>query len=213
MARAFNDKSIGQDTAGAAPADVAAALDAFVARYVADFPDLVDPYDPQWRSPCETGVPYEAADGVEVIPWRPLRRAFADDFAGLERALEVPIHNDVKAYYGRYWSGGLEATAEEGHVSLILLWNPSDAQRLVENLIGHALAKRRARAALTVFFACTEPDSDLFLSIDNASGAVVLEAPGAKPIRTVAPSLTVFLRGLRPAAPGMHPERRVFPAV
>jgi SecY interacting protein Syd len=213
MARAFNDKTMGQDTAGGAPTDVAAELDVFVARYVADFPNLVDPFDPQWRSPCETGEPYESEDGVEVIPWRPLRRAFADDFAGLERALEVPIHDDVKAYYGRYWSGGLEATADEGHVSLILLWNPADAQRLVENLIGHALAKRRARAPLTVFFACTEPNSDLFLSIDNATGAVVLEAPGAKPIRTVAPSLTVFLRGLVPAAPGMHPERRMLPAV
>ena len=215
---------MGQDTAGGAPTDVAAELDAFVARYVAAFPDLVDPFDPQWRSPCETGDPYESrtqrgltppcpTDGVKVVPWRPLRRAFADDFAGLERALEVPIHDDVKAYYGRYWSGGLEATAAEGHVSLILLWNPSDAQRLVENLIGHALAKRRARAPLTIFFACTEPDSDLFLSIDNATGAVVLEAPGAKPIRTVAPSLTVFLRGLVPAAPGTHPERRMLPTV
>jgi len=204
---------MGQDTADGATPDVAAALDAFVARYVAEFPDLFDPFDPQWRSPCESGEPYEAADGVEVVPWRPLRRAFADDFAGLERALEVPIHDDVKAYYGRYWSSGLEATAAEGHVSLILLWNPSDAQRLVENLIGHALAKRRARAPLTIFFACTEPESDLFLSIDNATGEVVLEAPGAKPIRTVAPSLTVFLRGLVPAVPGTHPERRMLPAI
>jgi SecY interacting protein Syd len=137
----------------------------------------------------------------------------ADDFAGLERALETTIHDDIKAYYGAFWSGGLEATARDGHVSLILLWNPSDAERLVENLIGHALAKRRARSPLTVFFACTEPDSDLFLSVDNATGEVVLEAPGAKPLRTVAPSLTVFLRRLLPAAPGMHPERRMLPAI
>ena len=88
-------------------------------------------------------------------------------------------------------------------MSLILLWNPADAERLVENLIGHALAKRRARAPFTVFFACTEPESDLFLSVDNETGEVVLEAPGAKPMRTVAPSLTVFLRGLVPAAPGI----------
>jgi SecY interacting protein Syd len=83
----------------------------------------------------------------------------------------------------------------------------------VENLIGHALAKRRARAPFTVFFACTEPDSELFLSVDNATGEVMLEAPGAKPLRTVAPSLTVFLRGLVPAAPGLHPERRTLPAI
>jgi len=191
--------------------DVAAALAGFVDRYVESYPHLVDPFDPEWRSPCEIGEPFplEGRNGEQQIAWRPLRRAFADDFAGLERALEQPIHPDVKAYYGAFWSGGLEATAADGHVSLILLWNPADAERLIENLIGHSIAKRRARAPFTVFFACTEPESDLFLSVDNASGQVMLEAPGAKPLRTVAPSLTVFLRGLVPAAPGMHPERRM----
>jgi SecY interacting protein Syd len=113
--------------------------------------------------------------------------------------LERPIHPDIKAYYGSFWSGGLEATAAEGHVSLILLWNPADAERLIENLIGHSIAKRRVRAPFTVFFACTEFDSELFLSVDNDTGAVVLETPGAKPMRRVASSLTVFLRGIEPA--------------
>jgi len=189
--------------------DVSTELDAFVERYLAQYPRITDPFDAQWRSPCEIGEPFVAADDVQLISWRPVKRAFADDFAGLERALEVPIHPDIKAYYGAFWSGGLEAMVPDGHVSLILLWNPSDAERLVENLIGHALAKRRARSPFTVFFACTEPASELFLSVDNTSGAVVLEAPGAKPLRTVAPSLAVFLRGLEPAAPGMHPERRL----
>ncbi len=193
--------------------DVSNELDAFVARYLQQYPQLVDPFDPQWRSPCEAAEPFMSPDGVQLVSWKPLRRAFADDFAGLERALEAPIHADIKAYYGAFWSGGLEATAQDGHVSLILLWNPSDAERLVENLIGHALAKRRARTPFTVFFACTEPESDLFLSVDNTSGEVVLEAPGAKPLRTVAPSLTVFLRGLAPAAPWMHPERRMLPSL
>ena len=187
--------------------DVAVELGAFVDRYLARYPELADPFDPQWRSPCELGEPRQSADGVPVISWHPVKRAFADDFAGLERALELAIHPDIKAYYGAFWSGGLEATAKQGHVSLILPWNPADIERLVENLIGHALAKRRVRAPFTVFFACTEPDSDLFLSVDNASGEIVLEAPGAKPLRTVAPSLTVFLRGIEPASPGMHPQR------
>ncbi len=185
--------------------DVAIALAAFVERYLARHPTLVSPYDRDWRSPCEFSDPVASADGVELITWRPVARAFADDFAGLERALEMPVHPDIKAYYGAFWSGGLEATASEGHVSLILPWNPADIDRLVENLIGHALAKQRARAPFTVFFACTEPESELFLSVDNASGAVVLEAPGAKPLRTVAPSLTVFLRGLDPAGLAMLP--------
>jgi SecY interacting protein Syd len=185
---------------------VTAALDAFVVRYLAQYPTLFDAYDPDWRSPCEIAAPTHS-EGIDVVAWRPLKRSHADDFAGLERALELTIHPDIKAYYGSFWSGGLEATATEGHVSLILLWNPADAERLIENLLGHAMAKRRVKAPYTVFFACTEPDSELFLSVDNASGAVVLEAPGARPLRTVAPSLTDFLRGLTPAAPTLHPER------
>jgi SecY interacting protein Syd len=151
------------------------------------------------RSPCEIGEPIARADGTRVVPWRPRRRPFADDFAGLEHALEIAIHPDIKAYYGAYWSGGLEATAADGHVSLLFLWNPEDADRLVENLIGHALAKRRARSPFTVFFACTEAESELFLTVDNASGAVLLERPGHRPIRQVSDSLAAFLDGLEPA--------------
>ncbi len=186
---------------------VGAALDAFVARYLERYPSLEDVFDPQWRSPCETGEPY-AADGEHRVPWRPLRRPEgADDFAGLERALELTVHPDVKAYYGRYWSGGLEAEAPDGHVSLLLLWNPEDAERLVENLIGHALAQRRSRNPFSIFFACTEADSELFLSVENESGRVLLEAPGRKPLRVVAESLAEFLATLTPAPPELHPQR------
>lgn len=184
------------------PDDVGAALDAFIERYVAAHPRLDEPFDPAWRSPCELGEPYLDRGGERRVSWQPLRRRDGgEDFAGLERALELSIHPDIKRYYGRYWSGGLEAEADEGHVSLLLLWNGEDADRLVENLIGHALAKRRARTPFTVFFACTEPESDLFLSVDNETGKVVLEAPGQKPLRVVADSLAQFLAGLCPASP------------
>jgi SecY interacting protein Syd len=188
---------------------VATALDRFVASYQQRFPRLDEVFEPEWRSPCEIGEPYLDATGNRRIAWRPLRRPpGSDDFVGLERALEMPIHPDIKAYYGRYWSGGLEATAPDGHVSLLLLWNDDDAARLIENLIGHALAKRRARSPFSVFIACTEPDSDLFLSVENDSGRVVLEVPGAKPRRVVADSLAQFLDTLTPAAPELHPERQ-----
>lgn len=187
--------------------DVAQVLKGFVARYTAEFPDLYEIHDPQWRSPCEVGEPHAWPDGTQVVRWRPVARRYAEDFAGLENALETAIHPDIKAYYGAFWSGGLEARASEGHVSLILLWNPADADRLVENLIGHAMAKQRARAPFSVFFACTEANSELFLSVDNDSGRVLLERPGRKPLRTVAESLAAFLSELEPASPFLHPER------
>jgi SecY interacting protein Syd len=187
------------------------ALTRFVTDYQAAYPQLTEIFDSEWRSPCECGEPFLDAEGIQQVPWQPLARRldtqFHHDFVGLERALEITVHQDIKDYYAGYWSGGLEADAPQGPVSLIQLWNAEDADRLIENLLGHALAKRRARSPFTVFFACTEEDSELFLSVDNTSGAVVLEKPGYKPIETVAGSLAEFLCALTPAPPERHPER------
>lgn len=189
---------------------VSEALAEFIDHTLKAYPDLRAPFDPDWRSPCEIGEPFETEQGP-VIAWRPLRRhpdTVTEDFAPLERALEVPIHPDIKAYYGAYWAAGLEAEAVDGHVSLLFPWNPEDVERLNENLIGHALSKkvgRRGGRGMSVFFACTEPESELFLSVDNDSGSVLLEKPGHKPIREVAGDLASFLATLVPAPPELHP--------
>ncbi len=146
--------------------------------------------DPEWTSPAE----------LPGGGWRPVAQATPVDFRGLAHALEVTVHPDAVTWYSRWWAGQLDAEADEGEVHLIQLWNPQDFESLVANLIGHALNKRRSKAEFSVFFATTEEDSELFLSIDNASGAVVLESPLDPPIREVAPDLATFLARLR--APG-----------
>lgn len=182
-------------------------LSAFVDATLEQYPTLWSVYDSSWRSPCEVGDPIEH-NGALAVPWRPSQRFGADDFKGLERAFETEIHSSIKDFYGLYWSGCLEAEAAEGHVSLILLWNPEDRDRLLENLIGHSIAQKRFRIPLSIFFACTEPSSNLYLAVNNVSGEVQLERPGYKPLRTVADSLEDFLRGLKPAPPYLHPERQ-----
>ena len=185
------------------------------------YPTLCDPFDPDWRSPCETGEPRPAADsgsgsgsysGLEV-PWRPLaRQASAADFLfePLERALERKVHDDIKTYYASFYSGGLEADSADGPVSLLQLWNDADTERLIENLLGHFLAQTRSKSPFSVFFALTEVDSEMFLTVENNTGHVLLERPGYRPVRTVANSLAEFLAGLRPAPPERHPERAAF---
>ena len=191
------------------PVSTTAALTQFVTDYQTAYPQLTEIFDPQWRSPCECGEPFFDDRGVQRIPWQPLRRhPDCDDFAGLEHALELTVHQDIKDYYAAYWSAGLEADAPQGPVSLILLWNPDDVDRLIENLLGHALAKRKSRSPFSVFFACTAADSELFLSVDNASGEVLLEKPGYKPLEVVASSLAEFLGQLTPASPQRHPEQQ-----
>ena len=176
------------------------ALDTFFDHYTKSYDTLITPHDPDWPSPCEIGDPWRNAEGELVVRWQPVRRhESAYDFAGLETALEMSIHEDIKTHYSRFWSANLEAEAPDGHVSLLFLWNQADADRLVENLIGHAVACRHNRTPFSVFFACTEPDSDLFLTVNNESGVVQLEEPGKPPLREVAHSLQDFIEHLVPA--------------
>ena len=192
--------------------NVREALGEFVDHTLKAYPELEAPFDPHWRSPCEVGEPFDTDRG-RLITWRPVPRHPATveaDFAPLERALETEVHADIKAYYGAYWSAGLEAEAVDGHVSLLFVWNQDDIARLNENLLGHAFARgaragtRPKRLSPSLFFACTEPDSDLFLSVNNDTGIVLLERPGRGPVRDVADNLTAFLQTLVPRPPALH---------
>ena len=179
---------------------VKAALDRTLRRYVDHCQRITgalptQEYDREWPSECQIGEP--DADGM--IHWRPRQRNAAADFSGLESALEIDIHPDIKSFYGSYWGAAIAMQAAEGGVTLIQVWNDADFDRLVENILGHAMAKQRVKAPLTVFIACTD-ENESMLSVDNDTGRVVLEEPGSPPSREVSPSLVEFLDRLQPIA-------------
>lgn len=153
--------------------------------------------DPEAPSPCELGAP--DADGQ--VAWQPVRRSEWDLLEPLAETLKARLHPSLGAYWGHYWSDGFRTLHAEGPVDLLGVWNADDEARLLQNLLGHALQQRRQRQPLTLFFACTEPDSDLILCVDNDTGAVLLEQPGTGSRRRIAPDLARFLDSLEPAAP------------
>ncbi|MCW8886607.1 MAG: SecY-interacting protein [Motiliproteus sp.] len=175
------------------------ALDRLIDDYIALYADEafslpMTEYDDQWPSEC---YQQSGAEGKSV-PWRPCLQSQAHSlFDGLEQALELPIHEDIKTYYNRYWSDPIPARFEDGDLSLLFVWNEADFERLRGNLIGHALAKHKIKQPLTFFFACTEPE-ELVLSLQNDSGRILLEQPGKPPLREVANSLAEFLDRLKP---------------
>lgn len=175
---------------------VESALDAFITRMLDLQPTPPRmPYDEHWPSLC---YQEDAVSGA-LVPWRPVRQTCPSDmFERLEAALGVSIHPDLIAFYCRYWSDPLPALCEEGNLSLLQVWNEQDMERLRSNLIGHAIALQKQKRPLTLFFACTEPDGEYFLSIDNSSGEVLLEKPGQKPLRTIAGSMAEFIDSLTP---------------
>ncbi len=151
-------------------------------------------YDPQWPSEC-----YQQTTATgEPVPWVPvLQQQTPELFQGLAHALETDIHPDIVRYYTRYWSDPLPASFNGDRLNLLFVWNDEDYERLRGNLIGHALTQRRRKLPLTLFFACTEPE-DFILSVDNASGQVMLEQPGQAPLRVIAESLAAFIGQLKP---------------
>ena len=182
---------------------VADALDDFMDQYRKTLPTLRAPWREDWRSPCEVGEVDQVHGETPMIHWRPVRNDTADVLAPVEAALEIAVHPDLKTYWGRYYSSHLDAAAPDGALSLLQLWNVADSERLVENQIGHVLTQRQAKGwakgPLTFFFGCTEDaKDDYLLTVHNTTGEVLLELPGRKPIRVLAPSLAAFIDELTP---------------
>ena len=173
---------------------VTSALNSFIQRSLkaTESGFFTSEFDPEWTSPCE----FEHTDAISH--WRPVQQNTISpvqglDFSGLANAVEAPIHKDIKSYYSSFWSGSLQGKTDEGQISLIQLWNQEDFERLIENLVGHLFMKNREKQPFTVFFATTEEHSELFLSIDNATGKVLLEEPGKPAVREVESDIVTFL--------------------
>ncbi|MDO6565100.1 SecY-interacting protein [Amphritea sp. 1_MG-2023] len=179
-------------------------IDAFIARtlelqheQIGRHPLTV--YDPEWPSDCIQA----SAEPGQTVNWAPVRQPDNHNscdamFDRLEQALGYPIHIDLRTWYRSYWSEPLMATSDWGDLSLLFVWSDKDCERLRGNLIGHLLTKQKQKRPATLFFACTEPDGEKFLSIDNQTGEVWLEQPGKKPIMKLADSLSLFLDKLTP---------------
>lgn len=181
------------------PLSVETALDQFVERFLSlyqtDMPPMPQQqFDAEWPSDC---YQKEYIDG-DQCGWKPTPQGHPQDlFEGLANALEVDIHPDIKAYYTHLWSDPLPAACPDGDLELIFVWNDDDYERLRANLIGHALMKKKRRQPLTLFFACTEPE-EMVISIDNASGEIVVETPGKKPHQILSSSMADFISQLSP---------------
>lgn len=177
--------------------DVTKALENFIDNWVTNYQDASEPvviqYDSKWLSPCHT----DSAEENEWVDWLPVKQPIEQDFSAVESALEMTLHPDAKEYFSAFWSDNLNASTEKGNLQLLLPWNQDDFERLLQNLIGHVLMKRRLGQSETLFFAVTDED-DFILTIDNTSGKVMLEQVGLEPCEVIADNLASFIRTLTP---------------
>jgi SecY interacting protein Syd len=178
----------------------ALALEALFTRYINLFkieknslPSVE--FDPPWPSPCSLNINKNIEqDSIQL--WRPVERKNYQIFDDLEKALEVNFRDDLKQFYGSFWSNGICVEREDINFSLIQIWNEEDQEQLKENMLGHAFAKLKSRLPLSYFIGCTHGND--VICIEHESGEVVLEKPGRKAHNTLAPSIEEFLLSLNP---------------
>jgi SecY interacting protein Syd len=151
--------------------------------------------DEQWPSPC-----LENDYDEDHQHWQPCEADGQLTFDNVEQALELTIHDDFKTYFSTIYSDTLDASCDEGALSLLFAWSKEDFQRLQENVIGHILMKKKLKQPVTLFFALTD-DENIILTVGNDTGEVWVEKVGCKAHKKVSSSLTDFVNSLKPRIP------------
>lgn len=180
--------------------DVFLALDSLLKRYIGawklthdSLPCLKD--EDLGASPCTDSASTAGADNK--LLWKPVERCEYGLFNGLEEGLELQIRDELKAFYGSFWSNYICVKHKSGlELELIQLWNADDEARLKENMLGHVFAKRKNRLGESYFIGAT--DSNDVICLDHATGNVVSEKPGFAPHEVLADRLETFLLDLEP---------------
>lgn len=178
-------------------------FDSFVNAYIDlagdDDRQLLTEYDADWFSPCLLLGKEQLADVAdgEQTAWRPMLQPASSHLGDLATALEIEIHPQLETLFCRYYGHDLPATTERGDLDILQAWNQDDFERLQKNLISHVLMKRRLKQPETLFFATTDQE-DFIISIDVASGNVMLEQVGKVPKEVLADDLNSFIKSLQP---------------
>lgn len=179
---------------------VATALSEFSSRFLQAWCDADQGFP---RSDDLIGLPspcVKADDGYEVS-WQPVVRSPMGGLSGVEKGIELRLHEDIVAFYGAQFSGDMAAKFHTVtsiiELDLLQVFNEDDVLRLQENILGHLVTQRRLKLKPTVFIAAMDSESEV-VSVCNLTGEVILETLGKDKREVLAPNLEQFLAALQP---------------
>lgn len=134
------------------------------------------------------------------VAWHPYVRPEPGHFNNVGHALNLTVHPSLSALFGHYYAGHLPLCYKGLFITLLQPWNEADFERLQQNQIGHQLMQQKLTLPATWFIA-TCRDEHRLVTLDNTTGAVLLERLGKGTIGTLAPNLATFLQRAEPVGP------------
>lgn len=168
-------------------------IDALMTRYQNEVPKRYTEYVEEWKSPI-----YGKVVDDDTVEWTPCRQPESLNFDELESALELTFHDSIKTVFGRWYSGDLALNYQGHAINFLQVQSVEDGERLLANITGHILMKRKLKQPETVFIGLAGHDDGLLLTIDNQSGAVGLEWVGKEQHDILASSLSEWLNDCKP---------------
>lgn len=141
--------------------------------------------------------PCVVSDNGNVVSWRPILRQPMGTLDGVEKGMELALHEDITAYYCSQYSGDMTAKWNDLTLYLLQAFNDEDIERLQQNILGHLVTQRRLKLKPTVFIAALDSESQV-VSICNLTGQVVLETLGKEQRQVLASDVVAFLQQITP---------------
>lgn len=149
-------------------------------------------------SPC-----VEKKDEINGVYWLPVRHETRFHLDGVERGMEMKLHEDTHSFYGTQYAGDISVQFRGDKYLLLQTWSEEDFVNLQENIIAHLVTQRKAKRQPSVFIGTTE-DDDYILTCCNLTGNVLLERLFKVNRVVLATDLSVFLAQCEPVANFNH---------
>lgn len=117
----------------------------------------------------------------------------------VEEVIDIKIHSDAHFFYGTQYAADMCAHFNHLNLKLVQVWSEEDFSRLEQNLIAHLTMQKKLKRRPSIFIATTDDETEI-ISIDNQTGAVILEKLIENKFDILSDSLNEFLLSLKPVA-------------
>lgn len=175
---------------------VTCALSDFSSRYLQAWCDA-DRGFPESHELVGLDSPCVIHDSGDMVTWKPMARNPIGTLSGVEKGIELALHQDVHDFYCSQFSGDMRAKFGDIELDLLQAFNEDDIDRLQQNILGHLVTQRRLKLKPTVFIAALEAEFEV-ISICNLTGNVLRETLGKDIREVLAVNVEEFLAQLTP---------------